>query len=940
MIRGGRKAKRFMADETRAIRLRGVRVHNLKGVDLDIPLGRLVAFSGVSGSGKSSLAFDTLYAEGQRRYVETFSAYTRQFLERLDKPDADRIDNIPPAIAVAQKRGRRSSRSTVGTVAEIQDHLALLFAKVGVVTCRVCGLPVEPSDPGRVARAIDAWPDRTRYLVAFPVEVRPDSDRQALADALRADGFTRVVVEGVATRLDDGPLPDARQVDVVVDRLVRGSESGSRRLDSIETAFKKGLGRCRVIPDGLPALTFTRKRVCPRDGSEYPEPDPRQFRFNSPLGACPTCEGFGQVIDLDLTRVIPDPGKTLRDNAIAPWSTPAYANNLRDLLSLAPRLKLPINVPFRDLTPEQLAIVVDGDPRSGFQGLRAFFKRLESKTYKTHVRVFLARWRGYHPCPDCGGTRLRPESLAVKLRGRDVAEVAALTVRDARSFLDEVRSAESANPVAVRVLDQARGRLDALDRIGLDYLALDRPARTLSVGESRRLALASALGSGLVNTLYVLDEPSVGLHPRDVGRLVATLAGLRDAGNSVVVVEHDEAILNTSDWLVDIGPGAGESGGRILYEGPPAGIASVPESRTGVFLSGRSRAAAPDARREPKGQLVLEGATGNNLQDINVCFPLGVLCVVTGVSGAGKSTLVEETLYPALARAIRDERPVTPVLCRGVGGFEGLADVVLVDQSPIGRTSRSNPVTYLKAFDEIRQTFAATHEAKTRNLGAGKFSFNVEGGRCNTCEGTGSLAVDMQFLADVTMTCPECRGTRYRPEVLEVTYQGKTIAEVLDLTVREAHGFFRRRPKAQARLRPLLDVGLEYLRLGQPAPTLSGGEAQRLKLASFLASSPAAISRAARGPKTLFLMDEPTAGLHPADTAKLLETLVRLLDLGHSLILVEHAPDVLRAADWIIDLGPEAGAQGGRVVAEGTPETVAASETYTGRYLADLLGKT
>ena len=931
---------------TRVIRLRGVRVHNLKDVDLDLPLGKLVAFSGVSGSGKSSLAFDTLYAEGQRRYVETFSAYTRQFLERLDKPDADRIDNIPPAIAVAQRRGKRSSRSTVGTVAEIQDHLALLFSKVGVVTCRVCGLPVEPADPGKVAQAIDAWPEGTRYLVAFPLDVRPDSPREELADALRAEGFSRVVVDGEAVRLDDGPVPapgpGRKTVDVVVDRLTRGSDATGRRLDSIETAFRHGLGRCRILPDGagLEPLGFTRKRICPRDGTEAPEPDPRLFRPNSPLGACPTCQGYGQTIEFDIAKVVPDPSRTLRDHAIVPWSTPAYDNNHRDLMRLGPKIGVPVDVPFADLTAEQVRTVVEGAPGKGFQGLKTFFKRLESKTYKAHVRIFLARWRAYRTCPDCGGGRLRPEALRVKVLDQDVAEVGRRTVQGARAFLEAVAAAESANPVAVRVVDQARARIDALERIGLGYLTLDRAARTLSTGEGRRLALASALGSGLVNTLYVLDEPSVGLHPRDVGRLVATMEGLRDAGNSVVVVEHDEAILAAADWLVDIGPGAGEGGGQILYEGPPAGAAAVADSATGAFLSGRRRAPVPAARREPKGWLELSGATAHNLRDLDVRFPLGAMTVVTGVSGAGKSSLVDQTLYPALLRAIRDERPTEPIHCRGLTGFDGLADVVLVDQSPIGRTSRSNPVTYLKAFDEIRQTFAATHEAQTRNLNAGKFSFNVDGGRCTTCEGNGTLTVDMQFLADVTMTCPDCRGTRYRPEVLEVRYQDKTIAEVLELTVREAHKFFRRKPKVQARLRPLLDVGLEYLRLGQPAPTLSGGEAQRLKLASFLASSPAAITRAARGPKTVFLLDEPTAGLHPADTATLLETLNRLLDLGHSLILVEHAPDVLVAADWIIDVGPGAGDDGGRIVAEGTPETVAEADTATGRVLRDLLGTT
>ena len=984
-----------MADDPRSIRLRGVRVHNLKGVDLDLPLHRLVAFSGVSGSGKSSLAFDTLYAEGQRRYVETFSAYTRQFLERLDKPDADLIDGIPPAIAVAQRAGgRRSGRSTLGTVSEVHDHLALLYARVGRVTCPNCGEGVEPADPSSVVRAIEGLAEGTRYLVAFPLDVRPDSDRSALAEALRSEGFTRVRVGGQVARLEDGPLPEGSEggIDVVVDRLTRGSEAVGRRLDSIETAFAKGLGRARVIVEGDgPELTFYRKRRCPRCGLDFADPDPRLFRYNSPLGACPTCEGYGSIVDLDPARIVPDPSKTLREGAIAPWNTPSHETNLKDLIAAAPKLQIPLDVPFSELSPTRVDLIYNATPKQGFPGLKLFFRKLESNSYKMPVRVFLSRFRGYHPCPDCQGRRLRPEALAVRVGavpepippatpphpnppprggrepekalpprggglgwggsshhrqhwndpaarvgGLDIAELSSLTVRDARAFLAEVELQEAANPAALRVLDQVRGRLDALDRIGLDYLTLDRPARTLSSGEGRRLALATALGSGLVNTLYVLDEPSVGLHPRDVGRLIATIAGLRDAGNSVVVVEHDEAILRSADWLVDIGPGAGESGGRVLYEGPPEGVGNVPESATGAFLSGRKRASVPDRRRTPKGQIVLTGASGNNLKDVDVSFPTGVLCVVTGVSGSGKSTLIEETLHPALVKAILGE-PLPSLPFRGLSGFEAFADVVLVDQSPIGRTSRSNPVTYLKAFDEVRKTFAATHEAKTRNFGAGKFSFNVEGGRCGVCEGAGNLTIDMQFLADVRMRCPECHGTRYRPEILEVKYGGKDIAEVLDLTVREAFGFFRNKPKVRARLRPLMDVGLDYLRLGQSASTLSGGEAQRLKLAGFLASSPAAMTRAARGPKTLFLLDEPTTGLHPLDVAKLLETLTRLLDLGHSLILVEHGPDVLRAADWIIDLGPEAGGRGGRVVAEGTPETVARSGTHTGRALMELL---
>ncbi len=923
------------APDDRLIRLRGVRVHNLKGIDLDLPLGRFIVFTGVSGSGKSSLAFDTLYAEGQRRYVETFSAYTRQFLERLDKPDADHIDGIPPAIAVSQRGQRRSGRSTVGTVTEIHDALALLYARAGRVFCLRCGREVRPADPQSVAAAIDELPERARYLIAFPLEIRPESDRAALADGLREDGFVRVRVDGQVVAIESGPLPEPADgtIDVIVDRMVRGSEPEGRRLDSIETAFDKGLGRCRILTDDQ-ALTFYRGWRCAGCGLDYPEPDPRLFRYGSPLGACPTCEGFGRVIDLDLARIVPDPNKTLAEGAIAPWTTPAYREWNDDLLRAAPTLGIPTDRPFRHLAAEQVRPILEG--AGGFGGLRGFFRVLERKSYKMHVRVFLSRWRGYRPCPDCNGKRLRPEALAVKVGGLDIAALSALTVREALRFLQGVSDEPRVAAVRRRVLDGVLGRLDYLDRIGLDYLTLDRQARTLSGGEARRLALTKALGSGLVNALYVLDEPSIGLHPRDVGRLVAAIGRLRDAGNTVVVVEHEEAVVEAADLLVDIGPGAGESGGRVLYTGPPAGVVDAEGSATGDFLSGRRRVTIPRTRRKPSGALSLLGARGHNLKEIDVEFPLGVLCLVTGVSGAGKSTLVEETLYPALLRRLKSEHLAGEPF-RELRGTEGLDDVVLIDQSPIGRSPRSNPVTYLKAFDEIRKTFAATHEAKMRNYGAGQFSFNVEGGRCNACEGNGYLVVDMQFLADVMIRCPECRGTRFRPETLEVTYRGKNIAEVLDLTAREAFGFFKHRPKVQARLRPLLDVGLEYLRLGQPANTLSGGEAQRLKLASHLASSPAAIARASVGPKTLFLLDEPTTGLHPADVLKLVECLNALADFGHSLIVVEHSPEIMAGADWIIDLGPEAGDEGGRVVGAGVPEEVAQLDTHTGRVLAEVL---
>ncbi len=932
-----------MSHGARAIELRGVRVHNLKGVDLNIPLKTLVVFSGVSGSGKSSLAFDTLYAEGQMRYIETFSAESRQFLERLDKPDADRIDNIPPAIAVSQRFGPRSSRSTVGTVTEIHDHLALLYARAGEAHCARCGSPVRPSDPSTVVQAIEQLPEGTRYLIGYPIDVRPETDLDALANLLREDGLTRVRVGSRVVRIESGPSPvpgpGESGPDGILDRMTRGAEAPARRMDSIETAFMKGLGRCRILVEGdSPAeWTFLRGRRCTNCGAEAPEPDPRLFRYNSPLGACPTCEGTGRVVDLDLSLIVPDPSRSIKDGAIAPWNTPGYSAHLQALLDVAKDLDLPTEIPFKRLKPEQVALILEGHPGTGYPGLRATFRTLESKTHRASIRSYLNRWRGTSPCPACRGARLRPESLAVRFAGLSIDELSRRAISQVGPFLESALETVP-NPVAGRVIEQLRSRLAYLSSIGLDYLTLDRPARTLSAGESRRLSLTTALGSGLVNTLYVLDEPSIGLHPRDVGRLVDVLKRLRDAGNSVVVVEHERAIIQAADRLVDIGPGAGESGGRLLYEGPPSGILPLKGSATADILAGRKRVLVPQRRRTPKAFLHLKGASGHNLKSIDVDFPIGVLCVVTGVSGAGKSTLVEETLYPALRRRLKNENlPAAPF--RELIGTGELDDAVMVDASPIGRSGRSNPVTYLKAFDEIRRTFAATHEARLRNYGASKFSFNVEGGRCDACEGNGSLTIDMQFLADVIIKCPECKGTRYRPEVLEITYRGKSIADVLDLTAREAFGFFKNRPKVQARLRPLIDVGLDYLRLGQPASTLSGGEAQRLKLADFLASSPAAIQRASQGPRTLFLLDEPTTGLHPADTLRLLDALTSLLDLGHTVLVIEHAPELLAAADWIIDLGPEAGEGGGRVVATGTPEDVARSGSHTGRVLAEILAQ-
>jgi excinuclease ABC subunit A len=918
------------------IRLRGLRTHNLRGIDLDLPLNRLVAVTGVSGAGKSSLAFDTLYAEGQRRYVETFSAYTRQFLEKLDKPDADRIEGLPPAIAVRQTRGWHSLRSTVGTITEIHDALGLLYARVGEVVCRTCGQVVVPATPSTVARAIDTLPVGTRYEIAFPIDVRPETDRAALVRSLRAEGFGRIGISGRDLRLDEPgvELPEAGSVDVIVDRLVRGRDAPARRSDSIEAAFARGLGRCRILA-GEGSWTFVRGWRCSRCGTDHLAPEPRLFRFNGAFGACPLCEGFGRTAELDLAQIVPDPSRTIRAGAIAPWATPAHRGPLEALIEAGPATGIPVDVPFRDLSSEQVRRLLDGVPGTGFGGLEGFFRALERRSYKVHVRVFLSRWRRYQECPACHGARLRPEALAVRVGGLEIAALSAMTIRDARSFLAGLGDLR-VRPAAAALLARVETRLAYLAEIGLDYLTLDRPARSLSGGELQRVVLTKALGSGLVNTLYVLDEPAVGLHPHEVGRLTAVLHRLRDRGNTLVVVEHAGELIRQADHVVDLGPGAGEAGGRLLYSGPPASFPTE-GSATGDYLSGRKRVPVPTSRRTARdGPLVLTGARGNNLRTIDVAFPLGVVCAVTGVSGAGKSTLIEETLYPALRQRLKQEAagaaPYTDLL-----GIESLADVVFVDQSPLGRSARSNPVTYLKVFDEIRKTFAATHDAKLRNYDAGRFSFNVEGGRCNVCQGEGFLTIDMQFLPDVMVRCPECRGARYRPEVLEITYRGRNIAEVLDLTAREAFGFFRHRPRIQAGLRPLLDIGLDYLKLGQPAATLSGGEAQRLKLASFLGRSLAALRRASQTPHTLFLLDEPTAGLHPLDTLKLIEAMGALVDRGHSLIAITHSPAVMLSADWIIDLGPGAGDEGGRVVAEGTPEALAGSATPTGQVLARAL---
>ena len=932
----------------RSISLRGVTVHNLKEVDLDIPHRKLVVVCGLSGSGKTSLALETLYAEGQRRYIDSFSAYTRQFLQRLEKPDADRIDGIPPAIAVTHKNASRSSRATVGTTTEIADYLRLLFAKIGHAFCLKCGREVRQDTPQSTAEAIQKLPEKTRMFVAFPRLAPRARDTDLFWQGLREDGFVRAIAGGKMWNLADAaPAVGKREtIYVVVDRLTAGPVASGRLRDSLESAFLAGNGRAVIFAeapfdggredaattvesDGQPwhRRAFSTVLRCDECGIDYPHPEPRLFSFNSPLGACPDCEGFGNVIDIDMDRVVPNQKLSIREGAIAPWTTPAYAHELEELMALADDYHIPVDVPFSQLTPESLQLIREGVPERNFGGLTGFFKWLDRRKYKMHLRVFLSRWRSYRKCPTCRGTRLRPEALATRVGGKNIGEVLQLRVRDAAQFFRELSLPDFERHVGRIMLDQVGSRLGYLEKVGLGYLTLDRTLRTLSGGEAARVALTSALGSSLVNMLYVLDEPSVGLHPCDVDRLVGSVKGLRDRGNTVVVVEHEEALLRAADQLIEIGPGAGERGGEVVFQGTPDEILSSERSLTGDFLAGRRGVGAKSERRSAQhGWIRLVGARGNNLKNITVEFPLGVLCLVTGVSGAGKSTLVEDTLYPALSRRIKkDFRKAADY--DDVYGDGQLEDVVMVDQSPIGRSPRSNPVTYIKAFDEVREVFAETVEARTRNLDATNFSFNVEGGRCTACQGDGFQQIDMQFLADVFMKCPQCGGKRYRPEILEIKYRGRNIADVLDLTVREAFTFFRGRPKVQAKLKRLIDVGLDYLRLGQPANTLSGGESQRLKLALYMAKS--------RKARTLFLLDEPTTGLHFQDVVQLLDCFEALLAVGHSLIIVEHNLQLMTAADYLIDLGPGASDEGGQVVAEGTPEEVVrVKDSTTGCFLA------
>ena len=962
--------------------VRGARTHNLKNVDVTLPSGKLAVITGVSGSGKSSLAFDTIYAEGQRRYVESLSAYARQFLERMEKPDVDRIEGICPAIAIRQKNSVRNPRSTVGTMTEIHDYMRLLYARVGRTYCRQCGREVTRETAEVVARRLGELPAGTRILIGFemplialPVsegesaeesESEPNTSGPAKAgqhdkkngvdaiaetlNVLRRRGFGRLLLDGQALAFEDVDpvaLRGRSTLEVVVDRVrIEGNEQ-SRLTDSIETSYREGGGAAFaiVLPNQETSepqrLSFSERFECRVCGIAYEAPQPRLFSFNNPFGACPTCHGFGNVIELDMSLVVPDPSKTINQGAVEPWSKPHYRAQLAELKRAARKSGVRLDVPWADLTDEERQFVIEGDSagssassrstsRGGYDGIRGFFRWLERKKYKVHVRVFLSRYRGYLSCPDCGGARLRREARDVRIAGRTIDAVSALTVREAQQFFTGLELTEKEAAVAEKVLREIRRRLSFLVDVGLDYLTLDRLSSTLSGGEAQRINLATSLGSALVGTLYVLDEPSIGLHPRDNQRLIDILRQLRDQGNTVLVVEHDEDMIRVADHVVDMGLGAGEQGGRVVFSGDLAGLLQEPRSLTAKYLRHELAIPVPVARRRGVGQkLRLYGASEHNLKNIDVEIPMNTLTCVTGVSGSGKSTLVHDVLYAAIKRAKGDwDRRVGAF--SSLEGLEYISDTVLVDQAPIGRTPRSNPVTYLKAFDPIRELFASTRDARSRGLTASHFSFNVPGGRCEACQGEGEVRVEMQFLADVFVPCDQCDGMRFKPNILDVRYRGKNVHQVLEMTVREALTFFGTSPKVLRRLQVLDEIGLGYLRLGQPATTLSGGEAQRIKIAAHLASF--------GGERVLYILDEPTTGLHFDDISKLLAAFRKLVEAGHTLLVIEHNLDVIKTADYIIDLGPDGGEAGGQVVAVGPPEKIVDVEaSHTGRALRHVL---
>ncbi len=966
---------------TETIVVRGARVHNLKNIDFEIPHNSLTVVTGVSGSGKSSLAFDTIYAEGQRRYVESLSAYARQFLERIEKPDADVIDGIAPAVAIRQKNTTRNPRSTVGTATEIYDYLRLLFARIGRTYCLQCGKEVKKDTVDEVASTVMRLSDGTRLQVLFPLQsamppststsaspAKRKGKKKAKTDAstlpsdqlksrlldLRTRGFNRLYQGG---QIFEFSTPEsllninfAEPVFLLVDRLTVSGDSRARIVDAVEISYRES---GEVIFETAPQagqeserFRFSQRFECKVCNIRYEEPEPRLFSFNNPYGACPRCQGFGNTIDFDLDLVIPDKSLTLNQGAIEPWTKPKYRSLFTDLKRFARETDIPIDVPWNELDREQQQQIIHGEGR--FLGVRGFFNYLERKKYKLHVRVFLSRYRGYSVCSSCSGARLRVEARQVKINGKNICDVCCMTVEAAAKFFDAVELTDQEAGIAERLLQEIRERLRFLNEVGLEYLTLDRLASTLSGGEAQRIQLATSLGSRLVGTLYVLDEPSIGLHSRDTHRLIKILHNLRDLGNTILVVEHDRDVMQASDTILDLGPGAGENGGKVIAAGTYQEIQKMPGSLTGRYLSEELQIPIPGIRRQPGPQRIrIYGARAHNLKAIDLEVPLRMLVAITGVSGSGKSTLLHDVLFQALSAAKKQPNGIPAVAPSWdrVEGAEFIDEVVLVDQSPIGRTPRSNPVTYIKAFDGIRDLFASLPESKKRGFTAGHFSFNIPGGRCETCQGDGTVTVEMQFLADVELICEECKGARYKPQVLEVRHRGKNIHEALNLTVKEALQFFANAPKIVEKLRVLEEVGLGYLRLGQSATTLSGGEAQRMKLAAHL--QPAAreagrqrdsADQPRRRQHILYIFDEPTTGLHFDDISKLLSAFRRLIDAGGSILVIEHNLEVIKTADWVIDLGPEGGERGGHIVGSGPPEAIAnLPKSYTGKFLASVL---
>jgi len=934
------------------ITIRGARVHNLKNVFVSLPIDKLTVVTGVSGSGKSSLAFDTIYAEGQRRYVESLSAYARQFLERMDKPDVDEITGLAPAIAIRQKNSTRNPRSTVATQTEIYDYLRLLYARAGQTICHVCGREVKKDSPESAADEILAeLSEGTRFYVLFPIQesssgkstrtprkakttkskaTSSDLSVQAYLISLLQQGFSRLYRNGETIELqkpEDYQFADFENTFVLIDRLKIGGDIRQRLVDSLEICFREGHAALIATTEDK-QLKFSDRFICKYDDTVYEEPEPTLFSFNSPFGACPTCQGFGNTIGVDYDLVIANPLLSIKDGAIEPFTRPQYAWAQKELLAYAKHSSININVPFADLHDYQQNCIIYGD--EGWRGIKGFFKWLETKKYKLHVRVFLAKYRGYTTCPDCEGQRLRQEARDVKIGGKSLPEIVALSIKDSQTFFDSLVLGEEREKIAEKLLLEIRRRLKFLVDVGLDYLTLGRLASTLSGGEAQRIQLATNLGSLLVGALYVLDEPSIGLHPRDNARLIRILENLRDIGNTVLVVEHDEDTMRAADHILDIGVYAGEFGGNLIYAGDFRGLLKDHDSLTAKYLRGDAVIKIPQKRRPvSKRKIRVIGAREHNLRDVTVDFPLDVLVAVTGVSGSGKSTLIHDVLYAGLKKKGGDWNSHVGFF-KEIKGGELVDDVILVDQSPIGRTPRSNPVTYLKAYDAIREVFAATNMAKAKGFNASHFSFNVPGGRCETCQGSGTVTLEMQFLADVELTCDDCQGTRFKPEVLEVKYKGRNIHDVLQLTIREAILFFKDTSKLVSRLKTLEAVGLGYLRLGQSATTLSGGEAQRIKLAAHLAQKTQS--------KTLFIFDEPTTGLHFDDINKLLAAFRALIGSGASVIVIEHNLDVIKTADHVIDLGPEGGVGGGEIVATGTPEQIVKNQkSYTGKYLKPYL---